>query len=258
MPPSAKKGFLAICVTAVSSIFLISFLFKHYHKRGATTFSDEDDERGKDELVARDGSEINKDGSGFIGGGVNTYKRDTTELAVIPIPTSIAKEDMLTGKENSPSASTTKPQDPNLPPPSPKKEHQLQVPPPKKRYDPTKAKPNPNRHKIHLAAGCFWSVELAFQRIIGVYSTTVGYTQGKTLDPTYQDVKGGKSGHVETVEVEYDVTLTSLEILLDAFWGKHDATSLNKQGNDKGRQYRSGIYYFTEDQKTIIQTVFTI
>jgi peptide-methionine (S)-S-oxide reductase len=122
---------------------------------------------------------------------------------------------------------------------------------PKKRYDPSKIT-NPNRHKIHLAAGCFWSVELILQRTVGVYSTKVGYTQGNTLNPTYETVKKGGTGHAESVEVVYDVTLISLEELLNVFWKKHDPTTKNKAGNDKGTQYRSGIYYFTTEQKDVI------
>ncbi|GMH48436.1 hypothetical protein TL16_g02209 [Triparma laevis f. inornata] len=121
----------------------------------------------------------------------------------------------------------------------------------KKRYDPSKVK-KAERKKIHFAAGCFWSVELVFQRQTGVAITTVGYTQGKIESPTYEDVKTGKSGHAEAVEVTYDPKLTSLEKLLEVFWNKHDATSKNKQGNDKGTQYRSGIYYFDDEQKIII------
>jgi peptide-methionine (S)-S-oxide reductase len=78
--------------------------------------------------------------------------------------------------------------------------------------------------KIHFAAGCFWSVELAFQREPGVLKTTVGYTQGETKDPSYQDVCTGKTNHVETVQVEYDSKETSLDKLLYVFWAKHDAT----------------------------------
>ena len=126
-------------------------------------------------------------------------------------------------------------------------------PPIKKRYDPTAARlaNSARRETIHFAAGCFWSVELVFQRAVGVWSTTVGYTQGDTEDPSYEDVKGGKSGHVECVAVVYDPALTSLEKLLSVFWGKHDATSKNKQGNDKGSQYRSGIYFFNDAQREV-------
>jgi hypothetical protein len=83
---------------------------------------------------------------------------------------------------------------------------------------------------IHLAAGCFWSVELMFQRKEGVSRTRVGYTQGDFIDPTYDVVKLGNSGHVETVEVTFDPSLVALDAILEAFWGKHDPTTKNKQG----------------------------
>jgi peptide-methionine (S)-S-oxide reductase len=126
----------------------------------------------------------------------------------------------------------------------------------KKRYDPSAArKANESRYlKAHFAAGCFWSVELVFQRTVGVISTTVGYTQGKINNPTYDDVKTGTSGHCECVEVTYDPELTTFEALLEVFWNKHDATSLNKQGNDKGTQYRSGLYYFSDAQRMSCET----
>ena len=120
------------------------------------------------------------------------------------------------------------------------------------RYDPSKAVKNKNRETIHFAAGCFWSVELVFQRAVGVYSTKVGYTQGKVENPTYEDVKSGKSGHVEAVEVVYDSSIVSLSDLMEVFWGKHDPTKKNRAGNDKGTQYRSGVYYKTEEQKAVI------
>ena len=133
----------------------------------------------------------------------------------------------------------------NTTPPSPPKVA-------KKRYDPSKAALNKSRKKIHFAAGCFWSVELVFQRVVGVYSTKVGYTQGKVDNPTYEDVKTGKSGHAEAVEVVYDTSLVTLEQLMDVFWGKHDATKKNMAGNDKGTQYRSGVYFFTKEQKAVV------
>ena len=115
-----------------------------------------------------------------------------------------------------------------------------------KRYDPSRAKVKVH-HVIHFACGCFWSVEIAFQRVLGVYETSVGYTQGSTLNPTYEDVKRGGSGHVEAVKVTYDPQIVTLETLLDVFWKKHDPTSKDKQGGDKGTQYRSGIYYTDAD-----------
>ncbi|MCO5550533.1 hypothetical protein L7F22_004020 [Adiantum nelumboides] len=100
-----------------------------------------------------------------------------------------------------------------------------------------------------FAAGCFWSVELAFQRVPGVVKTTVGYTQGKTKNPTYQEVCSGRTNHTEAVMLEYDPEQVTYEKLLEVFWGKHDPTQLNRQGNDIGTQYRSGIYFHTPQQE---------
>jgi len=110
-------------------------------------------------------------------------------------------------------------------------------------------------HKATFAAGCFWGVELAFQRVQGVITTTVGYTQGHTTDPTYPEVKAGNTGHVEAVQVEFDPQVVTYQELLDVFWnrekvgGKFDPSLKDRQGNDKGSQYRSGIYYHNELQK---------
>lgn len=103
--------------------------------------------------------------------------------------------------------------------------------------------------KATFGAGCFWSVELAFQRVPGVLSTSVGYAQGRTENPTYQDVCRGDTGHNEVVQVVYDTEEVNFDTLLDAFWAKHDPTTPNRQGGDVGEQYRSGIYYYTEEQR---------
>jgi peptide-methionine (S)-S-oxide reductase len=100
-----------------------------------------------------------------------------------------------------------------------------------------------------FAAGCFWSVELAFQRVPGVTKTAVGYTGGKTVNPTYSEVSSGTTGHTEAVQLEYDPAEVSYKQLLDVFWKKHDPTQVNRQGNDVGSQYRSGIYFHTPEQK---------
>ncbi len=100
-----------------------------------------------------------------------------------------------------------------------------------------------------FAAGCFWGVELAFQKLKGVTGTQVGYTQGHTENPNYQMVCTGQSGHAEGVLVDYDPDVISYDELLDVFWKKHDPTQVNRQGPDVGTQYRSGIYYHTEEQK---------
>ncbi|EGC34907.1 hypothetical protein DICPUDRAFT_47974 [Dictyostelium purpureum] len=100
-----------------------------------------------------------------------------------------------------------------------------------------------------FAAGCFWSVELLFQRVKGVVKTRVGYCNGQVENPTYRDVCSGKTGHAEAVDLEFDPKEVSYKELLQLFWGKHDPTTLNRQGNDHGSQYRSGIYYHSEEQK---------
>jgi peptide-methionine (S)-S-oxide reductase len=100
-----------------------------------------------------------------------------------------------------------------------------------------------------FGAGCFWSVELNFQRVPGVVSTSVGYSQGHVENPTYEQVCSGSTGHNEVVQVTYDSNTVTFEQLLDSFFSKHDPTTLNRQGNDVGDQYRSGIYYHTEEQK---------
>ncbi len=105
---------------------------------------------------------------------------------------------------------------------------------------------------IYIAGGCFWGVEKYLQSIPGVMSTSVGYANGKTENPTYEDVCKNHTGHVETVKVNYDQNLITLSDILELFFQIIDPTSLNKQGNDKGEQYRTGIYYIeSEDRETI-------
>ncbi|CAM6125329.1 unnamed protein product [Calypogeia fissa] len=100
-----------------------------------------------------------------------------------------------------------------------------------------------------FAAGCFWSVELAYQRVPGVTKTAVGYTQGHVENPTYKQVCTGRTGHTEAVLVDYNPSEVSYQQLLDVFWKKHDPTQMNRQGNDVGTQYRSGIYYHSPEQE---------
>lgn len=102
-----------------------------------------------------------------------------------------------------------------------------------------------------FGAGCFWGVELAFQRVPGVVSTEVGYSNGEKPKVTYEEVCQGNTGHAEVVKVLYDPAEVTFEQLLDVFWEKHDPTTLNRQGGDTGTQYRSGVYCTTEEQKEV-------
>lgn len=100
-----------------------------------------------------------------------------------------------------------------------------------------------------FAAGCFWGVQSAFDSIDGVIATEVGYTGGTILNPTYELVSRGNSGHAEAIEVTYDPQKVSYNQLLDVFFSSHNPTTRDRQGPDIGRQYRSAIFYLNEDQK---------
>ena len=102
--------------------------------------------------------------------------------------------------------------------------------------------------------GCFWGIERLFWQLDGIYTTAVGYASGLTPNPTYHEVCTGQTGHNEVVQVIYDPAVTSYESLLTAFWENHDPTQGMRQGNDRGTQYRSGIYYFTEAQKAAAES----
>jgi peptide methionine sulfoxide reductase msrA/msrB len=108
--------------------------------------------------------------------------------------------------------------------------------------------------KAAFAAGCFWGVEETFRTTKGVLNTTVGYMGGKTENPTYEAVCSHTTGHAEAVLVEYDPDEISYGTLLAVFWKMHDPTTLNRQGPDVGSQYRSAVFYFSEEQKKEAET----
>ena len=109
--------------------------------------------------------------------------------------------------------------------------------------------PQAKMENIVLGGGCFWCTEAVFKMLKGVTSVRPGYTGGNKPNPTYQDVCSGSTGHTEVVEIEYDPEQISLQDLLVVFFATHDPTSLNKQGHDVGEEYRSAIFYTTEEQK---------
>ena len=107
--------------------------------------------------------------------------------------------------------------------------------------------------KALFGAGCFWGVEEHFIKLNGVVSTEVGYSGGNTQNPTYESVCYENTDHVEVLQVQYDEKVISYEKLLEEFWKCHDPTTLDRQGPDVGRQYRSVIYYLNDYQKNISQ-----
>jgi peptide-methionine (S)-S-oxide reductase len=103
--------------------------------------------------------------------------------------------------------------------------------------------------KATFAAGCFWGVEETFRNVKGVRSTRVGYSGGQFPNPTYEDVCSDRTGHAESIEVEFDPAEVSYQDLLNIFWEMHDPTTLNRQGPDVGSQYRSVIFFHTPEQE---------
>ena len=105
-----------------------------------------------------------------------------------------------------------------------------------------------NMEQVIFGLGCFWGAEQIFWNVEGVFTTAVGYSAGHTLNPNYREVCTGKTGHNEVVLVIYDPKTVSFQHLLNLFWESHDPTQGMRQGNDRGTQYRSGIYYTNEVQ----------
>jgi peptide-methionine (S)-S-oxide reductase len=104
-----------------------------------------------------------------------------------------------------------------------------------------------------FAAGCFWGIEAAFRQLPGVLDATVGYEGGHTENPSYRDVCTDRTGHAEVVQVTFDPARISYDRLLDEFWNMHDPTTPNRQGPDVGSQYRSTVFYHTEEQRALAE-----
>ncbi len=104
-----------------------------------------------------------------------------------------------------------------------------------------------------FGAGCFWCVEAVFQRLLGVHKVTSGYMGGHMTDPSYKDICTGQTGHAEVAKIDFDPQVISFDELLEVFWSTHDPTTLDRQGADKGTQYRSAIFYHSDQQKTIAE-----
>ena len=107
--------------------------------------------------------------------------------------------------------------------------------------------------KITLGGGCFWCIEGVYNNVTGVQSAISGYMDGHVENPTYREVCSGTTGHNEVVQITFDSEIIDLKTILSIFWTVHDPTTLNRQGNDVGTQYRSGIYYESEEQLEIIK-----
>jgi peptide-methionine (S)-S-oxide reductase len=104
-----------------------------------------------------------------------------------------------------------------------------------------------------FASGCFWCTEAIFLNVDGVQSVVSGYTGGKVKNPTYKEVCSGLTGHAEAIQITYDPSKVTYDELLEFFWKTHDPTTLNRQGNDAGTQYRSAVYYHNDEQKRLAE-----
>ncbi len=118
----------------------------------------------------------------------------------------------------------------------------------------TMATENKDQSGLQLATfgnGCFWCTEALFQRLDGVEKVVSGYSGGKVKNPTYREVCSGLTGHAEVIQITYDPKKISFDELLEVFWKTHDPTTLNRQGADEGTQYRSAVFYHTDEQKQL-------
>ena len=111
----------------------------------------------------------------------------------------------------------------------------------------------PNQAKATFAGGCFWCTEADFDKVPGVIGTTSGFIGGMRVNPTYQEVVTGRTGHTEAVEIVYDPSKVTYEKLLDVFWRNHDPLTKNRQFCDSGNQYRPGIFYHGDDQRRLAE-----
>jgi len=114
---------------------------------------------------------------------------------------------------------------------------------------------SPQTETIVLGGGCFWCTEAVFDRVQGVVDVESGYCNGETVNPSYEQVCTGRTGHAEVVRLEFEPAQITLREILEIFFVVHDPTTLNRQGNDVGTQYRSGIYYESEAQKQVAEEV---
>jgi len=110
-----------------------------------------------------------------------------------------------------------------------------------------------NLQTATFGSGCFWCTEAIFERLSGVVKVESGYSGGKVENPTYEEVCNGTTGHAEVTQITYDSSIISYDELLEVFWKTHDPTTLNRQGNDAGTQYRSVIFYHNQEQKVLAE-----
>ena len=110
-----------------------------------------------------------------------------------------------------------------------------------------------NTDTATFANGCFWCTEAIFQQLEGVLKVSSGYSGGHVVDPSYKEVCTGTTGHAECIQIIYDPSKISFDELLEVFWQTHDPTTLNRQGNDEGPQYRSAVFYHTKEQKELAE-----